>query len=500
MIKWWRPIEQYLLNSESWIYAVLLILIGHIEVQMHDVMTLEAYFYNVLLLFGVYAPLLAAFVIRDHYAFNFANAVKRTLVFYVSITAYVFLVNLINTGFEVQNLLRINESILLLAGLYVVFISFCLDIYKTYLKNRIRILFKLQQISLNKLIISVLFLISFLLSLIIVSDKENFFANKILEVAIDYPKVFSNLPLLLYVWSQIMLTYLLGYFFYYVNAHFLISQMLRKRGLIIYLFSLLGFILIFYPIIGWIINHLPLHQDVPILLPSENYEVMDPVNKAVVFGIIVISIPITLTLDWFKQNNEIISLEKQQMAIELDSLKRQINPHFFFNTLNNLYALSLAKADKAPEMILQLSELMRYVIYKGKESQVMLHEEIQYVEDYIELQQLRLPHTLSYHFKKELSSKTISIPPLLLIILVENAFKHGIEPAPDEALLDISLKSNEKQLDFICINSYEDYAHESGIGLENLRRRLDILYPNAYELILKKEANQYIAHLSLSFQ
>ena len=133
-----------------------------------------------------------------------------------------------------------------------------------------------------------------------------------------------------------------------------------------------------------------------------------------------------------------------------------------------------------------------YVIYKGKEAVVPIVEEIKYIEDYIDLQQLRLHKQLEVQFKKTLSDEQQHIPPLLFIIFVENAFKHGIEPAESACFLHLSLHSKEKVLVFECVNSIENKLNKpKGIGLENLKRRLDLHFPNRYELKIKETPKQF---------
>ncbi len=290
-----------------------------------------------------------------------------------------------------------------------------------------------------------------------------------------------------------------GYFFYFINANFLIPKLLRQKGVIYYLVAAVGVVFLFYPLLAQLIIWLPLHQQTPILLPSENYNALDPINATVAFSIMVLSLPITLALEWFKQNNEIISLEKQQVETELSLLKQQINPHFFFNTLNNLYALSLSKSEKTPEVILQLSELMQYVIYKGQEQQVLLTEDVQYMNDYIKLQKLRIHQPIDLQFEQNITDYDIKIAPLLLIILVENAFKHGVETSEQRAYLHITINADADSLCFSCINSFEQPSDHHGIGLENLKRRLSLLYPDSHELILEKRNSSFEVALKITF-
>jgi LytS/YehU family sensor histidine kinase len=161
--------------------------------------------------------------------------------------------------------------------------------------------------------------------------------------------------------------------------------------------------------------------------------------------------------------------------------------------------MSLAKSDQTSEVVMQLSELMRYVIYRGKEEKVTLEEELKYIEDYISLQQIRLHQKLDLAIYKNISNKDLTLAPLLLIILVENAFKHGIEPAEGSAHLIIDIKADENTFFFQCSNTYEEETSKNGIGLENLKRRLEILYPEQHQLSLIKEDKQFIAQLKINF-
>ena len=220
---------------------------------------------------------------------------------------------------------------------------------------------------------------------------------------------------------------------------------------------------------------------------------------ATTLSILIISAPVIILFEWMKQSKEIASLEKEKSETELNLLKQQINPHFFFNTLNNLYSLSLTKDEQTPEVVLQLSELMRYVIYKGKEKEVPLAEEVKYIEDYIQLQQIRLAKNLDYKFEKSIEDESIQVPPLLFINLIENAFKHGIEPAEGDCFLQLSMKSTKSGLSFTCENSFEEReVDEAGTGLKNLRRRLELLFPDNHELEVKESENTYKVNLEIS--
>ncbi|MEM9824368.1 MAG: sensor histidine kinase, partial [Bacteroidota bacterium] len=213
-----------------------------------------------------------------------------------------------------------------------------------------------------------------------------------------------------------------------------------------------------------------------------------------------LTIPLIVIIQWFQQNARIDTLERDKAEAELSLLKQQINPHFFFNTLNNLYALSLTKDKQTPEVILQLSELMHYVIYKGKEKEVAIREEVNYIQDYIKLQQIRLHQTLEVDWQLEIKSENLRLPPLLFITLIEIAFKHGIEPAEGPSFLYINLKSDAHSLTFICENSTEDKQKSNdGIGLLNLQRRLALLFPNRHKFDVKQTAETFKVTMSIQF-
>lgn len=297
--------------------------------------------------------------------------------------------------------------------------------------------------------------------------------------------------------AQILIICLIYYCFYYINHYFLIARIWMKKGVVIYGFAFLATVIILSPIAAQLITLLPMVQKTSIH-PLHNGRIFEDINFWIPFLGMLASIPFILAVEWFKQRSEIDNLEKEKSATELNLLKQQINPHFFFNTLNNLYALSIKKDEATPEVILQLSELMRYVIYKGKEESVKLEEEVKYIEDYVQLQQIRLHKKLDYQFDKTIDDPTLEVPPLLFILLVENAFKHGVEPAEEDCYLKISLKSNEKSLVFTCENSVEENGEEeAGIGLQNLKRRLELRFPNRHDLSITERTNSFLVELKL---
>jgi len=213
--------------------------------------------------------------------------------------------------------------------------------------------------------------------------------------------------------------------------------------------------------------------------------------------IVGLTVPLNLSYRWFSQSNRLKQLENDHLKKELSLLKAQINPHFFFNTLNNLYALSLEKSEKTPQVILKLSELMRYTIYDCKAAFVPLASEITYIENYIALQQIR-HFDCQIVFRKNITAQ-IEIAPLILIVLIENAFKHGAETMSDGAFVQIDLAVSEQEIHFKVENNFKEVpTHDSsGMGLENAHKRLALIYPQAYTFHTYTRGDFFIASLRI---
>lgn len=179
-----------------------------------------------------------------------------------------------------------------------------------------------------------------------------------------------------------------------------------------------------------------------------------------------------------KQATQNLIIEKQ--AAELNFLKSQTNPHFLFNTLNNIYSLARDKSDLAPESILRLSKILRFILYETGGEYIAIEQELKIIDDYIALEKLRYDDSLRINFNHNIEDMKQSMPPLLLIPLVENAFKHGVSETRGQSFIDIHLSVNDRKLNFIVKNSAEQSEGKvnikENIGLSNLRRQLELLY------------------------
>jgi two-component system, LytTR family, sensor kinase len=200
-----------------------------------------------------------------------------------------------------------------------------------------------------------------------------------------------------------------------------------------------------------------------------------------------------------KQAAQQLRIEKQEA--ELNYLRSQTNPHFLFNTLNNIYSLARDKSDLAPESILKLSKILRFMLYETGGAYIAIEQELKIISDYIALEKLRYDESLRINFNYDVEDMKQALPPLLLIPLVENAFKHGVSETRNRPFVDIHLSVNKRQLAFVVKNSAEVLTGEAdikeNIGLSNLRRQLELLYKD-FNLSLKQGDAVFITTLKIN--
>jgi len=213
----------------------------------------------------------------------------------------------------------------------------------------------------------------------------------------------------------------------------------------------------------------------------------------------MLSVTIKMTGKWYTSEAERQEEQKERTEAELKNLRQQLNPHFLFNTLNNIYAQIAVHPEEAQNSMHQLSKLLRYVLYENNGNFVALERELSFIHNYVELMRIRLNPEVEMKLNIDITEKEKTVAPLLFITLIENAFKHGISPTLP-SFIDINIhQNNDKQLNCTIRNSYfpkdESDQSGSGIGLENLRRRLEILYPHKHILRTEKEGNIFVAEL-----
>ena len=198
---------------------------------------------------------------------------------------------------------------------------------------------------------------------------------------------------------------------------------------------------------------------------------------AILFGFII-----AFMIHWIVKNiKSVLRLKSEKKKTELMHLKSQVNPHFFFNILNNLYGMVDTDTEKAKQLILKLSGMMRYSIYEGQKNMVTVKEEVNFINNFIDLHKTRYHKTIDVVFISDIKNEEVKITPLLFIILVENAFKHGVEVLRRNAFVKINLKTDNTKIYFEVENNYDkEHKTKEGIGLKNLRRRLHLSYPRQH--------------------
>lgn len=218
--------------------------------------------------------------------------------------------------------------------------------------------------------------------------------------------------------------------------------------------------------------------------------------------VLIIPLVIKIVEHGFRNMQKSEQLEKEKLETELKFLKTQIHPHFFFNTLNNLYSLVLRKSEKAPEVVLMLSDLMRYVLYDSNVSKVSLDKELKHIGNYINLEKLRLPQNAEIRFEVTGNTLAMAIEPMLLIPIIENCFKHVSTTSDNKCWIHIRISVGENQLLLITENSMDEQPNATederqGVGLRNVERRLELLYPSRYELKAISDGFSYLCKLKL---
>ncbi|MBN1197762.1 MAG: sensor histidine kinase [Bacteroidales bacterium] len=285
----------------------------------------------------------------------------------------------------------------------------------------------------------------------------------------------------------------------YINLLWLIPRFFKKRRF--FLFSLLQVANI---ILFILLNYFTSHA-----FEEEHPEF---ISEAIAEAILVTIFLIVTTLLKFMRDSialqdaelKVKEIESQKVRAELQALKSQVNPHFFFNTLNSLYALSLDKSDKVPDMILKLSDLMRYVIYESQDTQVPLNKQLEFLKSYVFLEKMRADEHLEVKFLVVGENLHMRIDPLIFIAFIENAFKHGSKAKSSTPYIYIEFHVEQPDTIWFSVENNIDLPDDhvdpskNGFGLDNVKKRLDLLYPKCHSLELVKTETAYRVNLSIS--
>src|SRR6187200_3199378 len=309
----------------------------------------------------------------------------------------------------------------------------------------------------------------------------------------------------------------INFLLFYIVAFYIMPRMatLQKKWLWLVASSLLLAIIVTYlkfrlemSFTQYLMNKGPMFNNYSRKTPTDSlgifgYRFGSYFNREILINVsvVVVGFAYRLLLLWFQQEKLRKELENQKLKAELSFLKMQVNPHFLFNALNNIYSLAvMEKSKKTGESIMKLSDLMRYVLYEkeDEENKVSLEKEIRHINSYIDLEKLRHLGDVNINFSIEGSINGKRVAPLLLFPLIENACKHGILTDAEKPV-DIHLKTNDHQLDFTIENYINTYEKDKtgGIGIQNVQKRLELLYGKKYFLDVNQTGEKFIVHLHL---
>ena len=290
----------------------------------------------------------------------------------------------------------------------------------------------------------------------------------------------------------------------YLNLLIFIPYLLEKNKTLFYIVAIVSsYFIVVYSVYG-----LHLLFSVESFIFIENH-IERPRLLAVLFGmtflLTILSSLIHFAKRWVKLKDVELDFkeeQRQRLEAELKTLKAQINPHFLFNSLNNIYSLSLDKSDLAPEMILKLSDLMSYIIYDAREEFVPLKKELEFIENHIDLERIRVNNRVDTSFESDENLWQYNIAPLLFTPFIENAFKYVSAQGNQKAFINIKLSENNNELHFFIENSAEEelttFEHNNhGIGIENVKKSLKLIYPDKHKLEIEHSSTKFSISLKI---
>lgn len=292
---------------------------------------------------------------------------------------------------------------------------------------------------------------------------------------------------------------------FYANYSLFIPKLLLKKKVLLYIITSITFIIGFNYIAINYIGGSPLDR-VEHLITDNNVNMFNSFRRLIPFtfalSIFLLGGIFKIVLTYFEKERDSKLLETQQKEMQLQFLRTQLNPHFLFNSLNSIYSLVRSKSDKAPEAVITLSELMRYMLYEVGEEKVPLEKELDYIKNYIELQKLRLKDSYNVRSNIKGESKGLLVPPLLLISFIENAFKYGTDFKGDTEI-DVNILISQNTLNFNVkniIGLHQSKSKSSGIGLTNIKNQLQNLYGNNYKLHIGPLNGYFIVDLTIKLR
>ena len=287
----------------------------------------------------------------------------------------------------------------------------------------------------------------------------------------------------------------------YIHLYLLVPKFLHQRRYVLYGVSTLA-LLYGYSAFNYLLMRsipsawIPFNLELYIGNLEPTYDVFE--------GAFALVISYSLKYAWMAitTKNQVLKLEKDNLQLELNALKAQVNPHFMFNTLNNIYSLAMQRSDKTPEMILKLSDMMRYVLYECNTDKVPIEKELQFIRDYIDLERIRHhDDKVKIDLKIDAGDEAATIEPFLLMPFIENSFKHGLNNRLENQWIRIHIDQQPNGLVMKVENSHEpakvNGKKPGGIGIENARRRLNLLYDKKHNLNIRSDERQFTVDLKL---
>lgn len=292
----------------------------------------------------------------------------------------------------------------------------------------------------------------------------------------------------------------------YFNLLVLLPYLFKRQKFFLYVLSLLGIVSLAAFIIDFLLVY-PLSKFVQGEKFFEELTFVVWVNFAF-FTLIYVGITTFLSLmrEWFvlqKISTQLKDIEREKLEAELKALKSQINPHFLFNTLNNLYSLTLDKSDKAPNLVLKLSDMMRYILYECNDRYVLLEKELDFIRNYLDLQKIRLDEAIPVKIEVKGNTAQNKIAPLLFEPLIENAFKHGAYGRNNDGFVNILFNFEEvNKMELLIENRFDkswsnEKGESKGIGIKNVSRRLELLYPEKHSLDIQENGSLFTVILKI---
>ncbi|WP_241748655.1 sensor histidine kinase [Aestuariibaculum suncheonense] len=288
----------------------------------------------------------------------------------------------------------------------------------------------------------------------------------------------------------------------YINIYYLIPRLILKRRYLTYVLSLVFMLAIVY-LVRTGLNYVLVTKDIwPEAGGTGEFMQLNHIIAVVLGELYVIGFvsAIKLVIDWSLEKRRNEKLAKLQLSTELKYLRTQIQPHFFFNTLNNLYALTLKKSDSAPQMVIKISDLMQYVLYEVNSSKADLLEEINHINTYIDVERLRFNERVECEMDIIGDIEDVTVPPLLFLTFIENCFKHGLKGC-ENVRVNMSFEVlNKDYLEFKLSNTFNaksNINNQQGIGIANTKRRLSLLFNSDYEFKTTVEDNVYNLYLKI---